>query len=278
MRSQKKKRVQSTRKKHDSNAGELPFTLKSLKQWSDSMYFKVNSDDEVRGVGRGGKSKKKKVIVSGTSPSTLPLYTSEWSKQPDVSDDETPPIDLTIFVYMEKLNPPCTAKGKVEESDKYAQKGPFKLSSNEGYGTFLHKVSTTLPCLILHIIEEKILWKPQTPQNAKPLPMGAAMGYSTMINTLKVKRVGVCVGIVIMPPPKKPDKDMVSLLHVYSFSTLMLFLQFWDADGMGKAIKKGFNFSELEFQSTGDSIVQQKVCDENFLLDKSILIVILGVL
>jgi len=33
---------------------------------------------------------------------------------------------------MEKPNPPHMAKGKVEESDRYAQKGPFKLSSGDG--------------------------------------------------------------------------------------------------------------------------------------------------
>lgn len=133
------------------------------------------------------------------------------------SDDEIPPVDLTIFVYVEKPNPPRTAKGKVDESDRYAQKGPFKLSSNDRYPTFLHKVSTALPCPILHIIEEKIMWKPQTPQNAKPLPMGAETGYSTMIDALKAKRVGARVGIIIMPPPKKPNDDMVNLAHIHMY-------------------------------------------------------------
>jgi len=84
-------------------------------------------------------------------------------------------------------------------------------------------------------------------QNVKPLPLGVATGYSMMIDALKVKRVGVHVGIVIMPPPKKPDEDTVNMSHICSLSVLMLFLQFWDADGSGKAIKKGFDFSELEF-------------------------------
>ena len=263
MRSQKKRKARFTKKKRDSNAGQLPLTLNLLKWWSDSVYFEADSDDEVRSVGKGGKSKKKKGIASGTSPSTLSLYSSEWSKQSDDSDDEIPPVDLTIFVYVEKPNPPRTAKGKVEESDRYAQKGPFKLSSNDSYATFLRKVSTALPCPILHIIEEKISWKPQTPQNAKPLPMGAATGYSTMIDALKVKRVGARVGIVIMPPPKKPDEDTVNMSHICFLSALTLFIQFWDADGSGKAIEKGFDFSELEFRSTGDSIVQQKVRSKN---------------
>ena len=57
--------------------------------------------------------------------------------------------------------------------------------------TFLRKVSTALPCPILHIIEEKFSWKPQMLQNAKPSPLGMATGYPTMIDALKVKRVGV---------------------------------------------------------------------------------------
>ena len=265
MRSQKKRKARSTKKKCDSNTGRLPLTLNLLKWWSDSVYFEADSDDEARSVGKGGKLKKKKVIASGMLLSTFLLYSSEWSKQSDDLVDEIPPVDLTIFVYVEKLNPPCTAKGKVKESNRYAQKGPFKLSSNDGYGTFLRKVSTVLPCLILHIIEEKMLWKPQMLQNGKPLLLDAATGYSTMIDTLKVKRVGAHVGIVIMPPPKKPDKNMVNMSHICSLSALMLFLQFWFADGSGKDIEKGFDFSELEFQSTEDSIIQQKVCDENSL-------------
>ena len=135
----------------------------------------------------------------------------------DDSDDEAPPIELTIFVYVEKPNPPRLTKGKVDESERYAQKGPFKLSSNDGYATFLRKVSTALPCPVLHIIEEKITWKPQTPQNAKPLPLGAETGFSTMIDALKAKRVGARVGIIIMPPPKKPDEDMVSLMRIHVY-------------------------------------------------------------
>src|SRR6266700_100382 len=43
----------------------------------------------------------------------------------------------------------------------------------------------------------------------------------------------------------------------------MPLLQFWDPDGSGKVPEKGFDFFELEFRSTGDSIAQQKVRSEN---------------
>lgn len=132
----------------------------------------------------------------------------------DDSDNEILPVDLTIFVYVEKPNPSRTAKGKVDEGNRYAQKGPFKLSSKDRYATFLQKVSMALPCPILHIPAEKMTWKFQTLQNAKPLLMGAETGYSTMIDALKAKQVGARVGIIIMPPPNKPDEDMVSPLHI----------------------------------------------------------------
>jgi len=77
MRLQKKKRVRSAKKKHNPNAGESFLKLKLPNWWSASVHFKVNSDDEVRSIGKAGKSKKKKVIVSGMLLSTLPLYGSE---------------------------------------------------------------------------------------------------------------------------------------------------------------------------------------------------------
>jgi len=55
MRSQKKRRVRSTKKKHDPNAHESALKLKLPKWWSDSVYFKVNPDDEARSIEKGGK-------------------------------------------------------------------------------------------------------------------------------------------------------------------------------------------------------------------------------
>ena len=48
----------------------------------------------------------------------------------------------------------------------------------------------------------------------------------------------------------------------------MPFFQFWDTDGSGKSPEKGFDFSELEFRSTGDNMAQQRVCHEKFSFTK----------
>ena len=116
------------------------------------------------------------------------------------------PVDLTIFVYVEKPNPPCMAKGKVDEGDRYAQKGPFKLSSKDCYATFLQKVSSVWSCPILHIPVEKMIWKPQTPQNSKPLPMGADTGSSTRIDALKAKGLMHVLGLSSCHHEKNPTK------------------------------------------------------------------------
>ncbi|KAJ3487544.1 hypothetical protein NLJ89_g11701 [Agrocybe chaxingu] len=187
-----------------------------------NMRGKRHNDNAKKPAGKRGKGKGKKPSAS------------------ENSEGEKPPTKLTIFIYIEKQNPPRTAKGKIEESDKYAQKGPFKLSSNEGYATFLHKVSTALPCPVLHIIQDKIMWKSQTPQNVKPLPMGAETRYSTMIDALKAKKAGARIGIIIMPPPKKPDKDV-----------------FWDTDGSGKVTKKGIAQQKERFDKALAPIINE---------------------
>ena len=89
------------------------------------------------------------------------------------SDDdleEPVAIDLTMYAYIEK--PPIPGKkGKLSDSDKYVQKGPFKLKSMETYSTFLNKISTALPCPVLNIVQEKMTWKCQIPQNSPSLPL-----------------------------------------------------------------------------------------------------------
>jgi len=128
-------------------------------------------------------------------------------------------IDLTMYVYVEK--PPIPGKkGKLSDSDKYVQKGPFKLKSTENYATFLIKISTALPCPVLNIVQEKITWKCQTPQNSPSLPLGKELGYSAMLEAIKAKRAGSRVGIVMMPPPVKPAEQPVrAVVLFYSLLT-----------------------------------------------------------
>ena len=117
-------------------------------------------------------------------------------------------IDLTMYVYVKKPAAPGR-KGKLSNSDKYVQKGPFKLKSMDTYANFLIKISTALPCPVLNIIEERTTWKCQIPQNSPSLPLGGQLGYSAMIEAIASKQAGARVAIIMMPPPVKPAERLV---------------------------------------------------------------------
>ena len=116
-------------------------------------------------------------------------------------------VDLTMYVYVEKPAAPGR-KGKLSDSDKYVQKGLFKLKSMDTYVNFL-KISTALPCPVLNIIEERTTWKCQIPQNSPSLPLGGQLGYSAMIEAITSKRAGARVAIIMMPQPVKPAERLV---------------------------------------------------------------------
>jgi hypothetical protein len=123
-------------------------------------------------------------------------------------------IDLMMYVYVEKLPIPGN-KGKLSDSNKSVQKGSFKLKSTENYSTFLVKISAALPCPVLNIVQEKMTWKCQTPQNLPLLPLGKKLVYSVMLETIKAKRAGSQVGIVMMPPPVKPAEQPVRAVILF---------------------------------------------------------------
>jgi hypothetical protein len=119
-----------------------------------------------------------------------------------------------MYVYMERLPIPGK-KGKLSDSNKYVQKGPFNLKSTENYSTFLVKISAALPCPVLNIVQEKMTWKCQTPQNSPSLPLGKELGCSVMLETIKAKWAGSQVGIVMMPPPVKPAEQPVRAVILF---------------------------------------------------------------
>ena len=119
-----------------------------------------------------------------------------------------------MYVYVEKLPIPGK-KGKLLDSNKYVQKGPFKLKSTETYSAFLIKISTALPCPVLNIVQEEMIWKCQIPQNLPSLPLQKELGYSAMLETIKAKQTGSWVGIVMMPPPIKPAEQPIRAIVLF---------------------------------------------------------------
>ena len=61
------------------------------------------------------------------------------------------------------------------------QHGPINFKSTDHYSSFLMKISQALPCPVLKIVKEKLMWKPQTPKNVTALLFGGETGFSAMV-------------------------------------------------------------------------------------------------
>jgi hypothetical protein len=173
-----------------------------------------NDEDGQKEVVKEKKKQKRMVPTPGAFLALIfGLAQHNLVPESDVDEDE-PAVEITLYVYIEKPPPPRSGPGKskINENDKFVQRGPFKLESTDSYATFLRKVADVLPCPILNIIKEKVTWKCQTPANAKALPMAGEPGYLAMVEALKMKKRGSRVAIVIMPPPVKPAEKPVSCL------------------------------------------------------------------
>jgi len=74
------------------------------------------------------------------------------------------------------------------------------------------KISQALPCPVLNIVEEKLMWKPQTPKNAMALLLGGETGFSAMVQFFwNAKKA--CIVMVMMPPPTHPTNEKPVCLH-----------------------------------------------------------------
>jgi len=85
----------------------------------------------------------------------------------------------------------------------------------ESYSSFLVKILAALPCPVLNIVQEKMTWKCQIPQNSPSLPLGKELGYSVMLEMIKAKQAGSQVGIVMMLPPVKPVEQLVRAIILF---------------------------------------------------------------
>ncbi|KIJ97344.1 hypothetical protein K443DRAFT_9995 [Laccaria amethystina LaAM-08-1] len=186
---------------------------KAVKRGAPGVLSNTASDsEEGENKERDGKNKKKK------------SNTEDTSVEANDGEDNPTAIDLTLYVYVEKPLIP-QLKGKPSESDKYIQKGPFKNKAMDTYSKFLVSISAVLPCPVLNIVEAKITWKCQTPQNSPSLPLGGETGYYTMIEALQ--------------PAERPP---------------------WDIENMEKVPEKTFDYGELDAHmgTTDDAIAQQQ--------------------
>jgi len=193
---------------------------------------------------------------------TYCFFFSDTSAKVNNGEGKPTAINLTLYVYIEKPLLPWL-KEKPSESNKYVQKGPFKHKLMDTYSKFLVSISVVLPCPVLNIIEAKITWKCQTPQNLPSLPLGGETSYSTMIEALQAKRAGSQVGIIMMPLPVKTVEWPVCVLCVFFaiIQRCLSHLQHWDVENTEKVNEKTFDYGELDAHmgTTDDAISQQQV-------------------
>jgi hypothetical protein len=129
----------------------------------------------------------------------------------DISEEDVEIIEITAYILVEKSSPPQMRGGratKLSESEKYVQRGPFKFKSADRYSSFIVQLLHTLPCPVLSIPQEKIIWRPQTPKSATPLLLGGETGYSAMVDAMTGSKKKVVM--LMMLPPAKPAEKLVS--------------------------------------------------------------------
>ncbi|KAF8195278.1 hypothetical protein K438DRAFT_1760933 [Mycena galopus ATCC 62051] len=155
-----------------------------------------------------------------------------------------PPFAVAVYVYIPKNPAPTTKSHKTKaKPNNFVKKGPFTLVSEDKYNIFISKLAAALPCLLKHIYEQKISWKPVKPQNAEILPLGRADRYQIIITAFVNHKQEDCMVMVTMPTPAQPmEEEML-----------------WEnGEAVDKKLAK-FNYDELESVGPSDSIHQQQV-------------------
>ncbi|KAL0570564.1 hypothetical protein V5O48_011394 [Marasmius crinis-equi] len=147
-------------------------------------------------------------------------------------------LPITYYCYVRKNESTAAAKkknAKPFDLKEHIARTPFTDPSSTTYPGLLVKISQTLPCSVLNILNDQIYWQWKKPATAVPVLLGGEKGYQALIDDAKAVR-GACQVFLFMPPPIKSARDDA----------------FWD-DG------KKFDYSQLDAPTTSDSISQQRV-------------------
>jgi hypothetical protein len=161
---------------------------------------KKDTDSEPRAASSSQSSKKKQKKNEDVMPD-------------DEEDVHTfPPVSIAIYITIPKKLSATASKKSRQTSNKPAdsdmiKKGPFKISSKDGYGAFMTKLAAALPCRRENIHQQKITWKPLKPANAVPLPLGGEDGYAVLVTSVYSKKDADRMVVLSMPAPAEPMED-----------------------------------------------------------------------
>ncbi|KAJ6584971.1 hypothetical protein B0H19DRAFT_1059288 [Mycena capillaripes] len=171
-------------------------------------------------------------------------------KQPE----EEEPVEITGYIHVLKptATAPTRSRVKVNPETLYIKRGPFKFMSDCSYDEFTTIMAGVLPCPPAHMAMDKVEWKPQTPANRTPLPLGGSVGFDVLQSQLR-SRTKDRIVILTMPGPRKPAADA----------------PFWattdedegvgDRSGSSASAEKQFDYSELEASTAEESVGEQKI-------------------
>ncbi|KAJ7632068.1 hypothetical protein B0H17DRAFT_1217592 [Mycena rosella] len=178
-------------------------------------------------------------------------------------DSDNPRIELTGYIHVMKPTSTVASsscgRSKPKAESFYIQRGPFQFTSHCNYEAFLSLMAATLPCPDGHIVLDKVEWKPQTPANCSPLPLGGAIGYKVLMNQISKSKDKIV--IISMPGPKKPadnapfwsttEDDAVPPVAPSGASDRQ--------NNTASSTDNSFDFAELEASSTEGSVGEQKM-------------------
>ena len=120
-------------------------------------------------------------------------------------------VNITAYIYIERPVPTAPTQfssssrlHKPTEEEKYVSHGLVMFTASTTYAAFILQVSEQLPCDVEDIVQEKIMWKLQTPMNSTYLSLSGEISFASMVKQLHGRKDGTRVIKLAMPPPKKP--------------------------------------------------------------------------
>ncbi|PBK60422.1 hypothetical protein ARMSODRAFT_982352 [Armillaria solidipes] len=140
--------------------------------------------------------------------------------------------------------PPSQSNGKINY-DLYIEKGPFKFTSNQPFEDYITAIAAMLQCHKSKLILDKLKYKQKVPQTSQIHSLTSDLIFTALIEEMcAAKTVNKWIMYIFSPAPMHPASD-----EAWWMTT--------DEDRQ-ESVPSGFNFSQLEWQETEDSVATQR--------------------
>ncbi|PBK91808.1 hypothetical protein ARMGADRAFT_1081224 [Armillaria gallica] len=195
----------------------------------------------------GGKNlrKRKQPMQAGTSDEQP---TAKHSKSASKTNDKA--FKFVNYIYICKKDPPKAQKPPSQSNSKinydlYIEKGPFKFTSNQPFEDYTTVIAAMLQCHKSKLILDELKYKQKVPQTSQIHSLTSDLAFTSLIEEMRAaKTVNKWIMYIFSPAPICPASD-----EVWWTTT--------NEDGQ-ELVPSGFDFSQLEWQGTEDSIATQR--------------------